>query len=174
MAPSGYGFTRRRRSIASAGLSHSDTCGSMPVDGSPQLVAVFRVLHRLLMPRHPSCARIRFARYFYLAQSRCPPSPCGYGGCIRCNSLESPASAFQRSTPARFRANGRIVYQIPARRAIPQPPYFIVKFAASGGKRGHSWKSPGRSGPGGQAASAATAPAIRRTAASSETSGGMA
>ena len=44
------------------GLPHSETSGSMPVDGSPKLVAVFRVLHSLLMPRHPSCARIRLAR----------------------------------------------------------------------------------------------------------------
>ena len=43
-------------------MPHSETPGSKPVDGSPGLVAVFRVLHRLLMPRHPSCARIRLAR----------------------------------------------------------------------------------------------------------------
>ena len=48
--------------MKAAGLPHSETCGSKPVDGSPQLVAVFRVLHSLLMPRHPSCARIRLAR----------------------------------------------------------------------------------------------------------------
>ena len=47
--------------MKAAGLPHSETCGSKPVDGSPQLVAVFRVLHSLLMPRHPSCARIRLA-----------------------------------------------------------------------------------------------------------------
>ena len=44
------------------GLPHSDTPGSKPVDDSPGLVAVFRVLRSLLMPRHPSCARIRLAR----------------------------------------------------------------------------------------------------------------
>ena len=46
------------------GLPHSETPGSKPVDGSPGLVAVFRVLRSLLMPRHPSCARIRLARNF--------------------------------------------------------------------------------------------------------------
>ena len=46
------------------GLPHSEISGSKPVDGSPKLIAVFRVLHRLLMPRHPSCARIRLARIF--------------------------------------------------------------------------------------------------------------
>ena len=29
--------------------------------GSPGLIAAYRVLHRLVMPRHPSCARIRLA-----------------------------------------------------------------------------------------------------------------
>ena len=42
-------------------MPHSEIRGSRPVDGSPQLIAVFRVLHSLLMPRHPSCARIRLA-----------------------------------------------------------------------------------------------------------------
>ena len=46
------------------GLPHSEISGSKPVDGSPKLIAVFRVLHSLLMPRHPSCARIRLARNF--------------------------------------------------------------------------------------------------------------
>ena len=52
-----------------AGLPHSEIAGSKPVDSSPTLIAVFRVLHSLLMPRHPSCARIRLARNFYLAIS---------------------------------------------------------------------------------------------------------
>ena len=43
------------------GLPHSETSGSKPVDGSPEIIAVCRVLHRLVMPRHPSCARIRLA-----------------------------------------------------------------------------------------------------------------
>ena len=47
--------------MKAAGLPHSEIPGSKPVDGSPELIAVFRVLHSLLMPRHPSCARIRLA-----------------------------------------------------------------------------------------------------------------
>ena len=62
MASPDYVFIRRRHPIGGAGLSHSETSGSKPVDGSPELVAVFRVLRRLPMPRHPSCARIRLAR----------------------------------------------------------------------------------------------------------------
>ncbi len=35
------------------GLPHSEICGSMPIRGSPQLIAAYHVLHRLLSPRHP-------------------------------------------------------------------------------------------------------------------------
>ena len=35
---------------------HSEICGSKVICTSPQLIAAYRVLHRLLMPRHPSCA----------------------------------------------------------------------------------------------------------------------
>ena len=66
-------FIPRRRPAKAVGFPHSDTPGSKPVDGSPRIVAVFRVLHRLAMPRHPSCARIRLARNFSLS--------------LRCNSL---------------------------------------------------------------------------------------
>ena len=48
--------------MTNGGFPHSEISGSKPVDGSPKLIAVFRVLHRLMMPRHPSCARIRLAR----------------------------------------------------------------------------------------------------------------
>ena len=35
---------------------HSEICGSKVICTSPQLIAAYRVLLRLLMPRHPSCA----------------------------------------------------------------------------------------------------------------------
>ncbi len=44
-----------------AGLPHSETPGSKRACRSPGLIAADRVLHRLVMPRHPSCARIRLA-----------------------------------------------------------------------------------------------------------------
>ena len=59
-------FIRRHRPIEDGGFPHSEIHGSKPVDGSPWLIAVCRVLHRLMMPRHPSCARIRLARNFSL------------------------------------------------------------------------------------------------------------
>ena len=42
-----------------AGLPHSEILGSMRACRSPRLIAAYHVLHRLLVPRHPSCARIR-------------------------------------------------------------------------------------------------------------------
>ena len=62
VAPPDYAFIRGRHPVKGAGFPHSEIRGSKPVDGSPRLIAAFRVLHRLMMPRHPSCARIRLAR----------------------------------------------------------------------------------------------------------------
>ena len=39
-----------------AGFPHSDILGSKTVCVSPGLIAAYRVLHRLLVPRHPPCA----------------------------------------------------------------------------------------------------------------------
>ena len=55
-------FIRRCHPMTGGGLPHSEIHGSKTVDVSPWLIAVCRVLHRLVMPRHPSCARIRLAR----------------------------------------------------------------------------------------------------------------
>ena len=50
--------------MTGGGFPHSEIHGSGPADGSPWLIAVCRVLPRLVVPRHPSCARIRLARNF--------------------------------------------------------------------------------------------------------------
>ena len=42
--------------VSSAGLPHSDICGSRLICSSPQLFAAYHVFHRLLVPRHPPCA----------------------------------------------------------------------------------------------------------------------
>ena len=39
-----------------AGLPHSEICGSMDICSSPRLIAAYRVLHRLSVPRHSPCA----------------------------------------------------------------------------------------------------------------------
>ena len=50
--PPAYGFSRGYLDMTRGGLPHSDIFGSKPVCGSPKLIAAYRVLHRLLAPRH--------------------------------------------------------------------------------------------------------------------------
>ena len=58
-----------------SGLPHSDTCGSMPVCSSPQLFAAYHVLLRLLKPRHPPSALLRFVILVLTASRLSPPPP---------------------------------------------------------------------------------------------------
>ena len=46
------------------GLLHSDICGSFRACQSPQLFAAYRVLLRLLMPRHPPLSSYQLKRFF--------------------------------------------------------------------------------------------------------------
>ena len=55
-------FIPERHPVKDAGFPHSEISGSKPFGGSPELIAALCVLHRLMMPRHPSHARIRLAR----------------------------------------------------------------------------------------------------------------
>src|SRR5580700_8509797 len=41
---------------APAGFPHSEISGSLPVSGSPELIAAVHVLRRLWLPRHPPYA----------------------------------------------------------------------------------------------------------------------
>ena len=50
----------RSTGVCPAGFPHSDICGSMCICHSPQLFAAYHVFLRLLVPRHPPCALIRF------------------------------------------------------------------------------------------------------------------
>ena len=59
--PRNYEFIPGSHPMTGAGLPHSETPGSKRACRSPGLIAADRVLHRLVMPRHPSCARIRLA-----------------------------------------------------------------------------------------------------------------
>ena len=47
--------------VHSCGFPHSEICGSMDMCSFPQLIAAYHVFHRLLVPRHPPCALLRFA-----------------------------------------------------------------------------------------------------------------
>ena len=59
-----YGFIQRSHGITREGFPHSDICGSQAICASPQLFAAYRVLLRLLMPRHPPCALISLNSLF--------------------------------------------------------------------------------------------------------------
>ena len=48
------------REVRSRGFPHSDIPGLAPAHGSPRLFAVYHVLLRLLLPRHPPYALISF------------------------------------------------------------------------------------------------------------------
>ncbi len=50
--PPAYGFSRGSPGITQEGFPHSDIPGSKLVCSSPGLIAAYRVLHRLLAPRH--------------------------------------------------------------------------------------------------------------------------
>ena len=47
---------REGQSFTSAGFPHSEISGSQVVCTSPELIAAYHVLHRLLTPRHPPSA----------------------------------------------------------------------------------------------------------------------
>ena len=67
-----YGFTVWCMDLTPCGFLHSDICGSIRACRSPQLFAAYRVLLRLLMPRHPSCALISLTYLFRIMVSyRC-------------------------------------------------------------------------------------------------------
>ena len=51
-----YDFRPRYGGMTHRGFPHSDILGSKPVCDSPRLFAANRVLHRLLVPRHPPYA----------------------------------------------------------------------------------------------------------------------
>jgi hypothetical protein len=57
-----YVFRLQYPAITRDGLPHSEIPGSKRVCRSPRLIAAYHVLHRLLMPRHPSCALIRLTK----------------------------------------------------------------------------------------------------------------
>ena len=52
--------------LQSTRLSHSEIFGLTLVCSYPKLIAAYHVLHRLLVPRHPPCALIRFKYRVYI------------------------------------------------------------------------------------------------------------
>ena len=74
--------------LTPCGFLHSDICGSIRACRSPQLFAAYRVLLRLPMPRHPSCALISLTYLFRIMVSslghifRCFPTEEFLRNCI--------------------------------------------------------------------------------------------
>ena len=69
-----YFIQRRMTEYCSAGFPHSDISGSMPMCGSPKLIAACHVLHRFLMPRHSPCALISLTSSGQAPHHSLPPS----------------------------------------------------------------------------------------------------
>ena len=55
-SPRSLSYQVRVTGLQPDGLPHSEICGSPRMCRSPQLIAAYRVLHRLRKPRHPPCA----------------------------------------------------------------------------------------------------------------------
>ena len=64
-----YFIQCRLTEYCSAGLPHSEICGSVLMCSSPQLIAACHVLLRLLMPRHSPCALISLTIFLVLRKN---------------------------------------------------------------------------------------------------------
>ena len=70
-----YFIQRRLTEYCSSGFPHSEISGSMPMCGSPKLIAACHVLRRFLMPRHSPCALISLTSSAQTALIPFPASP---------------------------------------------------------------------------------------------------
>src|SRR6185436_86947 len=61
--------------MSPAGFPHSEICGSQPICGSPQLIAAYHVLHRLLTPRHPPYALSSLTEHSRCSMARLTRQP---------------------------------------------------------------------------------------------------
>ena len=137
----GYRFPTLRlglRRMNGAGLPHSEISGSKPVCGSPELIAAYHVLHRLLVPSHPPSALPRLATEKILLGLS--PPPCGgRGGLALCgvtihSVVKEPRALFRLGAgDGRDRTGGLLL----AKQALSQLSYVphLTWTAAHGRKR---------------------------------------
>ena len=94
------------------GLLHSEIPGSKCACHSPRLIAACHVLRRLMVPRHPSCARIRLAEG--LPSRRIETLPLGLR-CISQNTFNCQRSVYRSWTRQRsvYRSWTRIWWRQP-------------------------------------------------------------
>ena len=93
---------RSNNNKASGGFPHSEIHGSKPIPGSPWLIAGYRVLHRLLLPRHPPNALIALD----LTRKKKDPHPCG----VRPEGQSSFQISMQLFPPPFMRTKTWLVY----------------------------------------------------------------
>ena len=98
----------RMTEVLSAGFPHSEICGSMDICSSPQLIAAYRVFHRLLVPRHPPCALCRFTFAF---RHLWPRAPIWFFVCIALHTFTSQL-ALRLAAPLSYKDHGLSAYQI--------------------------------------------------------------
>ena len=94
-------------SVTSSGFPHSEIPGSKLVSSSPRLIAAFRVLHRLLTPRHPPCALFSLTTVMSTPKVRSPSSARLVNGPVTdatnlVAALLAPLNSIQRSNFDRF------------------------------------------------------------------------
>ena len=90
--------------------------------GSPNLIAAYRVLLRLVMPRHPSCARIRLAG---------PSGPDTNLALLRCNLFSSQTMQLSKIKPRLSGENRRDTFSL----QVSRPVHF--------GNGGRAWNRTG-------------------------------
>src|SRR6185295_8259037 len=67
--------SRGGQGMSPAGFPHSEICGSQAICASPQLIAAYHVLHRLLTPRHPPCTLSSLTEHFRCSMARLTRQP---------------------------------------------------------------------------------------------------
>ena len=72
LASGTYGFSAGSRGFAAGGFPIRKSPGQSLLGGSPELIAAFHVLHRLLTPGHPPCALIHLTTTQRMKEFRTP------------------------------------------------------------------------------------------------------
>ena len=111
----------------SGGLPHSEILGSKPIPGSPRLIAGYRVLPRLLLPRHPPNALLALdptrgrtgPRTAHPGSRNSSPNPKGRKSYIH-PSPPAPTPHTRKAGPARQRS------QAHASRASQEPRLVVL------------------------------------------------
>ena len=97
--------------MSPAGFPHSEICGSQAICASPQLIAAYHVLHRLLTPRHPPCALSSLTEHSRCSMARLTRQP--VFSCQRPQTRHRTSPV--RSTAIYWSRSGRASSALPTR-----------------------------------------------------------